>query len=67
MRELDAKKGRGGGLRSLGVSGSSSGTDSPRGVSGVGGEGTAGGTSLVGRGLGRRLDQVEDEGEDDDL
>lgn len=66
MRELDAKKGRGGGLRSLGASGSSSGADSPRRVSGVVGEG-AGGISLVGRGLGRRLGQVEDEGEDDDL
>ncbi|CRL21593.1 unnamed protein product [Penicillium camemberti] len=64
LRAMDAKKARGGGSRSLGASGSSSGANSPRRVSGGVGVGIGGGASLVGRGLGRRQGQVEDEDED---
>ncbi|KAJ5392867.1 hypothetical protein N7465_011841 [Penicillium sp. CMV-2018d] len=62
LRAMDAKKARGG-SRSLEASGSSSGANSPR-VSGGFGEGAGGGASLVGRGLGRRQGQMEDEDED---
>lgn len=64
---MDAKKAKGGGLRSGSASRSVSGANSPRVSEGVG-LGGGGGASLVGRGLrpGRRQSQrVEDE--DDDL
>ncbi|CAI7637518.1 unnamed protein product [Penicillium discolor] len=61
LRAMDAKKARGGGSRSHGASGSSSGANSPMRVSGSVGVGVGGGASLVGRGLGRRQ---EDEDED---
>ncbi|KAJ5201094.1 hypothetical protein N7449_005897 [Penicillium cf. viridicatum] len=67
LRAMDAKKARGGSSRSLEVSGSSSGANSPRRVSGNVGEGAGGGASLVGRGLGRRQGQVDDDDEDEDL
>ncbi|KAJ6150467.1 hypothetical protein N7471_001666 [Penicillium samsonianum] len=67
LRSMDAKKAKGGGLRSGSASRSVSGANSPRVSEGVG-LGGGGGASLVGRGLrpGRRQSQrVEDE--DDDL
>ncbi|KAK4866025.1 hypothetical protein LT330_008765 [Penicillium expansum] len=63
LRAMDAKKAKGGGSRAVGASGSSSGANSPRGIS------EGGGASLVGRSSGRgpgrsQVRRVEDEDED---